>query len=102
MSDVISDTARVRLVNIIKHLPKDKTREAETFLKSLLPQKPGKKKQSFDEWLENKPFDDEPVTPEEEKGIIEAREQINRGECITFEALEKKIRLRKKSYRKSP
>lgn len=43
------------------------------------------------ELLDNAPLDDEPTTPEEEKGVAEAREQIARGELISHEEIRREF-----------
>jgi hypothetical protein len=46
---------------------------------------------ALSELLENAPWDDEPTTPEEQAGVLEAREQIARGEIISAEAIRREL-----------
>jgi hypothetical protein len=41
--------------------------------------------------LDNAPLDDEPVTPEEEEGVAEARAEIARGEVISAEEIRREF-----------
>jgi hypothetical protein len=43
------------------------------------------------ELLRNAPVDDEPVTPEEEEGVAEARAEIARGEIISSEEIRREF-----------
>lgn len=42
--------------------------------------------------LANAPIDDEPVTPEEEAAVKEARQQVARGETVSWEELKKQVK----------
>lgn len=46
---------------------------------------------ALDELLASAPLDDEPTTPEEDRGAREAREQIARGEVFSAEQIKREI-----------
>lgn len=86
---------------LIKMLPKEKLQEelnqitesmtveqldkAIKFLKSLVEQ------QTWDEYLTNVPYDDEPWTEEDEKAVREAKEAIEKGEVYTLEEVMREL-----------
>jgi len=41
--------------------------------------------------LADAPIDDEPVTPEEEAALAEARDQVQRGEVVTWDDLKRQL-----------
>lgn len=53
-------------------------------LKSLL-------SQSWDEYLENIPYDDEPWTEEDEIAVLEANEDIDKGEVYSLEEVMREL-----------
>lgn len=66
-------TKREDLKNIIDSLPEELLPSATEFLKSLIPE------------------DDEPLTEEELKQIVQAKEDIKNGEYVTLEELLKEL-----------
>lgn len=49
------------------------------------------KRDALDELLERAPLDDEPTTPDEDKGVREAKEQIVRGEVLSADEIRREI-----------
>ena len=45
----------------------------------------------FIRFLNDAPFDDEPVTPEEEEAVAEAREDIRQGRTISLDELKRQL-----------
>jgi hypothetical protein len=49
------------------------------------------RRDSLTELLADAPLDDEPVTPEEEVGAAEAREEYRRGEFVEADQLKREL-----------
>ena len=80
-------TAKEELHQLIDALPESDFPKARRFLRSL-------SQQDVDPFLESlreAPLDDEPETPEEAAAVLEAREQLSRGELISDEELWRKL-----------
>jgi hypothetical protein len=63
--------------------------EAADTLDYVASRRPGR--DALTELLENAPLDDEPTTPDEEKGLREAREQVARGEVISADEIRREL-----------
>lgn len=46
---------------------------------------------SLDELLDKAPIDDEPTTPEEDEGALQARAEISRGETLSADEIKREI-----------
>ena len=78
-------TAKEKLRQAVEGLSEEEAREALRYLAGR------QERDSLTDLLENAPEDDEPTSAEEEEGVREAREQVERGEVFSAEEIKREI-----------
>ena len=80
-------TAKEKLRQTVEELSETEAAEALEFIAS----RQHGERDALTELLDNAPVDDEPSTPEEEEGLVEAREQVARGEVISADEIRREF-----------
>jgi hypothetical protein len=81
-----SMTAKEKLKQTVEELSEAEAQDALGFIV-----RRQSKRDALDELLERAPLDDEPTTPDEDKGVREAKEQIARGEVLSADEIRREI-----------
>lgn len=80
--------AKERLYRLVERIPKEEIHAAERYLEYL-----AERGDPFIRKLMNAPFDDEPVTEEEEAGVREAWEDYKAGRVHSLEEIKQELGL---------
>jgi hypothetical protein len=80
-------TAKQQLLQLVDKYSEVEAAEALDLLASC------RQRDSLTELLDNAPEDDEPITPEEEALVQEARDEIARGDTISLDDLRAELEL---------
>jgi hypothetical protein len=78
-------TAKEKQRQFVEGLSEEEAREALRYFAGR------QERGSLTDLLENAPEDDEPTSAEEEEGVREAREQVERGEVFSAEEIKREI-----------
>ena len=82
-------SARAELHELVEQIPDREIEAARRYLEGL---RGGNGAGGSLTWLlDHAPIDDEPTTPEEEEGLIEAREQARRGDLISADEIKRRL-----------